>query len=245
MNVLITSGGTVAPIDDVRVITNRSTGRFAASLAMAWLRQGASVTYLATTPTTIGPLELPTMRIDQATEVQELRHRFMHAITDAWHFGGKLKRIDLAEGTVGDYAAELQLVCRSRQWDFVMLAAAVSDFEPLPAAGKIDSDAEEIEIRLKRTPKVIRQVRDWVGENARLIGFKLTSGSDDSVLEAIAREACRRNRADATIGNDQSSVRTGKQRVTLVRANEPAEWFEAGDDLGDRVVRRLLETMSG
>lgn len=165
----------------------------------------------------------------------------MQAITDAWHFDGRLQRVDLQTGTVRDYATELERLCRSRRWDVVMLAAAVSDYEPLPFDGKLDSEPDEIVITLKRTPKVICHVRDWVGDTAHLIGFKLTSGADDDALESIARQACRTNRADVTIANDQSSVLAGKHRVALVRPEGPAEWFEAGEDLGNRVVRRLAE----
>lgn len=240
MNVLITAGGTVAPIDDVRVISNRSTGRFAASLAEAWLRKGASVTYLATTSRTLGPLEIPAVRFDGSLDHQELRSLFVRGMADSWNLTGKLRRIDLQDGTVKDYATQLEQLCRTVSWDFVMLAAAVSDYEPVPFAGKIDSDAEEIEIRLNRTPKVIRQVKDWIGPDAWLVGFKLTSGADDTSLEAIAREACRTNRAEVTIGNDQSAVSAGQHRVVLTRPDRPANWLEPGDDLGDRVVSRLI-----
>ncbi len=44
--VLITSGGTQEPIDDVRVISNKSTGKTAASLADQFINGGFDVTYL-------------------------------------------------------------------------------------------------------------------------------------------------------------------------------------------------------
>ena len=46
MKILITSGGTAEPIDDVRVITNRSTGKTAAYLADQLLNSGFDVYYL-------------------------------------------------------------------------------------------------------------------------------------------------------------------------------------------------------
>lgn len=49
MRVLITGGGTSEPIDDVRVITNRSTGRTASFLANALSESGIDVTYLHST----------------------------------------------------------------------------------------------------------------------------------------------------------------------------------------------------
>ena len=77
LNVLITSGGTIAPIDDVRILTNRSTGRFAKSLAEARLSRGANVTYIATTPQTAGPLEEPARRFDAMMDPAEMRQTLM------------------------------------------------------------------------------------------------------------------------------------------------------------------------
>jgi phosphopantothenoylcysteine decarboxylase / phosphopantothenate---cysteine ligase len=46
LKVLITAGGTTEPIDDVRMISNRSSGRTAATLADALTEAGFAVTYL-------------------------------------------------------------------------------------------------------------------------------------------------------------------------------------------------------
>ena len=46
LKVLVTSGGTSEPIDDVRVITNRSTGATAAALSDSLIAAGYDVTYL-------------------------------------------------------------------------------------------------------------------------------------------------------------------------------------------------------
>ena len=47
MRAVITAGGTREPIDDVRVVTNLSTGRFGAHIANALVARGVDVTLLA------------------------------------------------------------------------------------------------------------------------------------------------------------------------------------------------------
>ena len=47
LNVLVTAGGTREPIDPVRFIGNRSSGRMGVALAEAAARRGASVTLIA------------------------------------------------------------------------------------------------------------------------------------------------------------------------------------------------------
>ncbi len=46
MRILVTSGGTSEYIDDVRIITNISTGKLGAKIAYAFLRAGHEVIYL-------------------------------------------------------------------------------------------------------------------------------------------------------------------------------------------------------
>ena len=54
----------------------------------------------------------------------------------------------------------------------MILPMAVADFEPEPHSGKISSDRESLVVHCRRTPKVIRLVRDWA-PSVYLVGFKL------------------------------------------------------------------------
>jgi phosphopantothenoylcysteine decarboxylase/phosphopantothenate--cysteine ligase len=68
-HVLITSGPTQEPIDDVRYLTNRSSGRMGAALARAALLMGAEVT-VVTGPTAIPlPLQAQVKRVHTAQEM--------------------------------------------------------------------------------------------------------------------------------------------------------------------------------
>lgn len=241
MNVLITAGGTIAPIDDVRLISNRSTGKFGSKLAEAWLATGACVTYLATTPQTLGPLEIPRVPFCGDTSVHEVRGRLVEQTIRQWNHASHCHRIDLEYGTVSDYAFHLEKIAKSKSWNVLMLAAAVSDYEPAAVSGKIASDAEEITLRLKRTRKVIQSVRGWVGSDCLLVGFKLTSGATDAKMIEIAADACQKNEADFTLVNDQSSLNAGQHRVALVNRAGESVWFEPGEDLATRVVAFLVE----
>ncbi|MBC7741009.1 MAG: bifunctional phosphopantothenoylcysteine decarboxylase/phosphopantothenate--cysteine ligase CoaBC [Bdellovibrionaceae bacterium] len=78
IKVLITSGGTTEPIDDVRVITNSSTGQSAAKIADTLMESGIEVTYLhaenAKRPSHIGKRKSFKSFLDlQATLNEELR----------------------------------------------------------------------------------------------------------------------------------------------------------------------------
>jgi phosphopantothenoylcysteine decarboxylase/phosphopantothenate--cysteine ligase len=67
--VLITSGPTQEPIDDVRYLTNRSSGRMGAALARAALLLGAEVT-VVTGPTSVPiPLQAKVVRVHTALEM--------------------------------------------------------------------------------------------------------------------------------------------------------------------------------
>jgi phosphopantothenate-cysteine ligase len=116
---------------------------------------------------------------------------------------------------------------------------AVSDFEPEPYPGKLGSDAESLVVRCRRTPKVIRAVRDWA-PSVYLVGFKLLSDVPRDELIRRAEDACRINRADLTVANDLRTLKEGKHTLHLVRPGAEAETLEPGDDLADRLVARIM-----
>jgi len=108
-HVVVTAGGTAEPIDPVRFITNRSSGRMGAAVAEAALDRGARVTLIAGTVT----VELP----DRATVIQVGSTAQMRAA--------------LLAATGADAAGRAG-------FDALVMAAAVADFRPTrPAETKL------------------------------------------------------------------------------------------------------------
>ncbi len=238
IKVLVTGGGTVAPIDDVRSITNASTGRFSAAITEACLRLGAEVWHLHAPTAALPFLRASRFNLDTLDPVAE--HAHLDALRSEWQrFKPRLHLMPLATGTVSEYAASLHKVLTEQSIDIAFLAMAVSDFEPDPFPGKIDSKAEGFTIQVHRAPKVIRAVRDW-SPDVFLVGFKLLSRAEPAELIAAADEACRTNHADVTVANDLRTVLDGRHTVHLVRPGAPAETLHPGDDLAERTVDRVF-----
>jgi phosphopantothenate-cysteine ligase len=239
LNVLVTGGGTTAPIDDVRAITNVSTGRFASAISESCLDRGANVWHLHA-PAALLPMEhharFDLDSVDPTDELARLMrlHRRWSALRDRLHL------VSFGSGTVHEYADVLKGLLTTQPIDIAFLAMAVSDYEPIPRAGKLQSDQDELVIRCHRTPKVIRAVRDWA-PSIYLVGFKLVSGTSVDELLHQAETAGTLNRADLTVANDLQSLAAGRHTVHLVRAGHPAETLGPGPDLADRLVERVFK----
>ncbi len=237
MNIVVTGGGTIAPIDDVRRITNASTGRFSAEITEACLDRGATVWHVHA-PTALLPFDRSArvdLNADPANEAERI-----HALRDRFAASrGRLHLVPLAEGTVADYARTLLAVFREAPIDVAFLAMAVSDFEPEPIAGKIRSDSEDRVLRLRPTPKIIRSVRDWA-PSLFLVGFKLLSGSSTEDLIERAEASGRENRADLTVANDFRTVRDGRHTIHLVRPGHPVETLGPDPHPAEGLVDRAL-----
>ena len=239
MNVVVTGGGTNAPIDDVRHLANVSSGRFSAMIAEACLKRGASVWHIHTPMAQLPYSRLARFDLNTTDpEAEQARlaklHREWRSVADRLHL------VPLAEGTVADYGASLERVLLGQSIDVAFLAMAVSDFEPRPIPGKLDSQAESIIIHALRTPKVIRSVRDW-SPRLFLVGFKLLSRVPLPDLLAEAEAACLANRADLTVANDLQTLREGRHTVHLVRPGHQVETLEPSDSIADQLVGRVFE----
>jgi phosphopantothenoylcysteine synthetase/decarboxylase len=238
MNVVVTGGGTIAPIDDVRYIANASSGRFSASISEACLRRGASVWHVHA-PTAELPL-LRAARYDLDASDPDAERARLDVLRDEWQgVRARLRLVPLRQGGGADYAETLRRVLTDRSIDVAILAMAVSDFEPVPFAGKIDSDLESMTILARRAPKVIRSVRDW-SPGVFLVGFKLLSRAEPAELLRAAESACRTNRADLTVANDLQTLREGRHVVHLVRPGYPTETLGPGSEIAEALVDRVF-----
>jgi phosphopantothenoylcysteine decarboxylase/phosphopantothenate--cysteine ligase len=119
------------------------------------------------------------------------------------------------------------VMARAAGADLVVMAAAVADYAPVRAPGKIAKDQDELVLRMARTPDILAELgaRRAAGEWPRtvLVGF----AAETSDVLARAREKLRRKKVDLIVANDVSGTDRGfdtdRNAVTLVAADREEE----------------------
>lgn len=209
MRILLTSGGTKVPIDDVRSITNMSSGNFGAKIGREILDQRDSLIFLTHKDG----------KTPMKTEVN-LLDRGLDDIADKvyWAKSRRTNYQEITYNTFDDYYQQLgELILNpSNVIDAVVLAAAVSDYVVKnPARGKVRTSAQ-MNIELEPTPKIISKIRDEWGYKGILVGFKLLVGATKSDLIDAARKSVIENGCDFVVANDLRDIKAGNHRAILV-----------------------------
>ncbi len=203
MNILVTAGGTLVPIDKVRCITNVFTGRTGASIALHAHDRGHTVTLLTSTPEAVADLRehgAPTdarWLVRRYRTFDDLEQRLMEPIRS-----GSVEVV-VHTAAVSDYrAAGVYTSAPGTQFDptgkrWVGTAPALID----RAAAKVKSDEEELWLRLVQTPKIVDQIRSAWGFRGVLVKFKLEVAVSDDELLKIAEPSRVRSNADLMVAN--------------------------------------------
>ena len=171
--VLITSGGTIVPLEKkmVRFLDNFSTGQRGSLLAQACLDRQLSVIFFYRQGSCIPHLHPSILLIP-----------FL---------------------TLEEYLCGLEMICTtlltraSSAW--VISAAAVSDFYlPEISEHKIKSTDEGLTLHLKPTPKKLGLIKNWC-PSCKVVSFKLETNPDE--LLNSCQLALSKYHVDAVVGN--------------------------------------------
>jgi phosphopantothenate--cysteine ligase len=234
MKILITSGGTLVPIDPVRNIRNSSTGRFGAMLATAALEAGAEVIYLAAADSK-SPFSLALnfyLKPDFENHLMQLQQldQFSKKFRGNYH--------EYRYNSFIEYQALLKELTIENKPDIVILAAAVSDYIVSEYASEKIRSREQLTFQLKPAPKVIHSIKTWLPETF-LVGFKLLVNATDVELCEAAMKSIRENKADLIVANDLNSMRMGKHEILLVEKN--GSFQKHTEKLAHHVIERSLQ----
>lgn len=202
--ILISAGGTQEPIDDVRVITNKSTGKTAAQIADQFIANGFTVTYLAAETAKLPTFDCEVLKFSSFKSLEE----------------------------------KLRLLL-PKDYSIFIHTAAVSDYSVMPTKGKISSDSEEIIIKLKRNPKLIDLVKN-LNPKIKLIGFKLTSTTDEKVISTKITKLFESSNCDIVIHNNWASVNSEKHVFNIYSKHNPTKKNLTIDDLSIELITEAL-----
>lgn len=191
---MVTAGGTREYIDDVRVLTNISTGKLGAAIAEQFLSDdNYEIHYVAPSNAVIPRL----LHLYGSKAI-------IHTITDV--------------ASVMKVMEELV-----PQMDVVIHSMAVSDFGFLPISEKLksnDPDAfiDSLKSRIFKNPKILSQIKIW-NPNCILVSFKFEVGLEHDKLIEIARKSMLDNNCDFVVANDKTEMVKNKIHTAYILNN--------------------------
>jgi len=220
--VIVTGGGTVEKIDDVRFISNFSSGKMAFSLATALYLKGADVNLISTKFTSDLPRNMHKIEVEDSAEMLEY-------LVDSIRISkkGKLSKATLVRDE------QIHLIEKK---PYLFMAAAVSDYVPLFVQdGKLKKEVlgDEWQLSLKQNIDILNSI-DKTG--ITVVGFKAEMDAVNAVQNATnmlnkknINAVCLNVLKDSkSFGSDTNEIEfiTNNTTVLIPRADKLSIAFE-------------------
>ena len=226
MKIILTAGGTSERIDDVRSITNTSTGRLGHAIGEQFLKACGE--------------ELETLY-------------YLHGLRAVPVEGPNVTPVPI-EG-VRDLEVELKRILTEEKIDAVVHAMAVSDYmvkevttlEKIKSGdssrlegNKISSSIEDLTIIMQRSPKVISGIKKWSPDTV-LVGFKLLSHVPHEELIQVGQALLQKNDCTFVLANDLAEIGGGRHRGYLIHRDGSYDTMETNEEIAEKIVQRVCQ----
>ena len=239
--IIITAGGTSERIDNVRKITNSSSGKLGALIASKLI-------------------ELNDSNIEKIFYICS-----KNAIKPS---NSKIKIIEIVD--TNDLKIVVEKLLISEKIDYFVHAMAVSDYtvdfvttatkiteniknhpnediydlichnQDNIKTNKISSYESDLIIKLKRTPKIISIIKK-LSPNTHLIGFKLLDGVSKEELVQVATNLLNKNNCDLVVANDLSNIRNGNHLAFIINKNNEYVTASGKEDISLKLIREMFK----
>lgn len=232
--IIITAGGTSEKIDNVRKITNSSTGKLGMTIANYLLKENNDLLiYYICSKNSLRPsnkkvkiIEIDgTMHLKKEIENLLLNEKidyFIHSIA--------------VSDYMTDYVTTIEKIKKSLK-KTNNVDEAFNKIETING-NKISSYEDNLVIVLKPTPKIISIIKD-LSPSTYLIGFKLLDSVSKEELIEIAKKLRDKNKCDLVVANDLATIRNGEHVGYIIDKNNNVEEAHGKDDIAKKIVRRI------
>lgn len=232
--IIITAGGTSEKIDNVRKITNSSTGKLGMTIANYLLKENNDLLiYYICSKNSLRPSNknVKIIEIDGTMDLKkEIENLLLNEKID--YFIHSMAVSDYMK----NYITTIEKIKKSLK-NTNNVDEAFSNIETING-NKISSYEDNLVIVLKPTPKIISIIKD-ISPSTYLIGFKLLDSVSKEELIEIAKKLRDKNKCDLVVANDLATIRNGKHVGYIIDKNNNIEEEIGKDDIAKNIVRRI------
>lgn len=232
--IIITAGGTSERIDNVRKITNSSSGKLGMTIANHLLQENTDILiYYICSKNSLRPTDKRT-KIIEIDGTIDLKNNVENLLINE-HIDFFIHSMAVSD-YMTDYVTTIERIKESvKEHDDIDEA-----FKSIEVIGgsKISSYEDNLVIVLKPTPKIISIIKS-LSPSTYLVGFKLLDGVSKEELIEVAKRLRNKNNCDLVVANDLATIRNGEHIGYIINRNNEVEEARGKDDIAKRLVRRI------
>ena len=224
---VITSGGISEKIDNVRKITNSSSGKLGMTIANHLLESKSDITiYYVCSKNALRPSN-KRVKIIEVVGTLDLKDKVESLL--------KNEKIDYFIHTmaVADYMVDYVTTLDKMKKSFLNN----SDMEVIKDT-KISSYENNLVLVLKPTPKIISLIKKE-SPLTYLVGFKLLDGVSKKELIEVATRLRDKNKCDLVVANDLKDIRNKEHKAYIIDKEDKVVEASDKEDIAKKLVRMM------
>lgn len=238
--IIITAGGTSEKIDNVRKITNSSSGKLGCTVANKLIelhKEKIDKIYYICSKNSIKP-DHERIEIVEILDTQDLEMAVRKLLTS--------NNIDyfIHSMAVSDYTIDYVTTAESlalninNNPDKNVLDLICSNKDNLTDS-KISSNQENLIIKLKKTPKIISLIKN-ISPNTYLVGFKLLDHVSEQNLIDTAVKLKDKNNCNLVVANDLENIREGNHKAFIIKTNDDYIIASGKEDIAEKLIGEII-----
>ena len=224
---VITSGGISEKIDNVRKITNSSSGKLGMTIANHLLESKSDITiYYVCSKNALRPSN-KRVKIIEVVGTLDLKDKVESLLRN--------EKIDYFIHTmaVADYMVDYVTTLDKMKKSFLNN----SDMEVIKDT-KISSYENNLVLVLKPTPKIISLIKKE-SPLTYLVGFKLLDGVSKKELIEVATRLRDKNKCDLVVANDLKDIRNKEHKAYIIDKEDKVVEASDKEDIAKKLVRMM------
>lgn len=224
---VITSGGISEKIDNVRKITNSSSGKLGMTIANHLLESKSDITiYYVCSKNALRPSN-KRVKIIEVVGTLDLKDKVESLLRN--------EKIDYFIHTmaVADYMVDYVTTVDKMKKSFLNN----SDMEVINDT-KISSYENNLVLVLKPTPKIIGLIKKE-SPLTYLVGFKLLDGVSKKELIEVAMRLRDKNKCDLVVANDLEDIRNKEHKAYIIDKEDKVVEASDKEDIAKKLVRMM------
>ena len=233
--IIITAGGTSEKIDNVRKITNSSSGKLGMTIANHLLEEKDDIMiYYVCSKNSLRPTDkrVQVIEIDGTIDLKNTIERLL----TKEHIDYFVHSMAVSDYTT-DYVTTIDRIKESVK-NNNDIDEAFNNVEVI-GGSKISSYEDDLVIVLKPTPKIISIIKK-LSPSTYLVGFKLLDGVSNEELIEVAKKLRNKNNCDLVVANDLSNIRNGNHIGYIINKDNEIEEAHGKDDIAKKLVSKMF-----